>query len=267
MRIVRFVPIAALTAALLVLPTATWAQDDEAAKDVAQANNALAAATALNFHDYYIGEQTETGEEANQLWARLAQPFSIGSTSWLTRISLPLNTYPVAPDFEQQTGLGDLNILAAWLVDTGRPGLTFGIGPQITMDTATEDATGSGKWSAGLANYVFFVASPKLQIFYLLTWQASFAGDDDRDDVNVVAFQPGLVYQLPHGFHLRSTAIWTWDLEHDTYSVPLGFGAGKVIRTEKRVYNLFVEPQWSVVDDGAGWPEWQVFVGFNTTFK
>ena len=152
-------------------------------------------------------------------------------------------------------------------MDTGKPGLTFGFGPQLTMDTATEDATGSGKWSAGLANYVFLVASPKVQYFYLLTWQASFAGDDDRDDVNVLAFQPGLVYQLPHGFHLRSTAIWTWDLEHDTYSVPLGFGAGKVIRTEKRVYNLFVEPQWSVADDGAGWPEWQVFVGFNTTFK
>lgn len=30
---------------------------------------------------------------------------------------------------------------------------------------------------------------------------------------------------------------------------------------------LLFEPQWSIADDGAGWPEWQLFAGFNTTFK
>lgn len=256
-----------LATAILGLSAVTRAQNEAEADDRAQANNALASNTALAIHDYYIGKLTETNEDANQLWLRLAQPFSIGRSRWLTRVSAPMNTYPSPPDLAHETGLGDLNILAAYLMDTGKPGLTFGFGPQLTMDTATKDITGSGKWSAGLMNYVFVALSPQYQYGYLLTWQASFAGEEQRADVNVLAFQPSFVYQLGHGFHLRSTAIMTWDLESDTYGVPLGFGAGKVVRSGKRVYNVFVEPQWSVLDDGAGWPAWQVFAGFSVTFK
>jgi hypothetical protein len=31
-------------------------------------------------------------------------------------------------------------------------------------------------------------------------------------------------------------------------------------------YNLFVEPQWSVADEGPVSPEWQVSAGFNVQF-
>ena len=37
--------------------------------------------------------------------------------------------------------------------------------------------------------------------------------------------------------------------------------------TPKVVFNLFIEPQWSVADESPGWPEWQVFVGLSTQFK
>jgi hypothetical protein len=39
-----------------------------------------------------------------------------------------------------------------------------------------------------------------------------------------------------------------------------------VIPIGRAVLNVFVEPQVSVLDDGAGWAQWQVFVGFNTQF-
>ena len=48
--------------------------------------------------------------------------------------------------------------------------------------------------------------------------------------------------------------------------MPLGLGIGQVIPTKKVVYNVFVEPQWSVADKGAGYPKWQIFVGFNMQF-
>jgi hypothetical protein len=28
-----------------------------------------------------------------------------------------------------------------------------------------------------------------------------------------------------------------------------------------------IQDQVSIVDRGAGWPKWQIFVGFNTQFK
>ena len=75
------------------------------------------------------------------------------------------------------------------------------------------------------------------------------------------------VYQLGGGTYLRSTAVMSYNLQNDTYSVPVGLGIGQVIPTPKAVFNLFIEPQWSVADKGAGWGQWQVFIGLNTQFK
>lgn len=252
---------------LVGLAGAASAQDAPAASDVAQANNPLANFTAFNLHDYYIGEVTETDTDANQFWARFAKPFAIGSSKWLMRASLPVNTFPVAPQFDHQTGLGDLNVFAAYLIDTGNPGVSFGVGPQVTAPTASKDALGSEKWSAGVVNTLFNSTSPKFQYGYLLSWQASFAGADDRVDVNLGAFQPFMFYQLGHGTYLRSSAVMAYDFEHSSYSVPIGLGIGQVIPRERVVFNVFIEPQVSVADDGAGWPTWQAFAGLNMQFK
>jgi hypothetical protein len=242
------------------------AQETSHASDAAQANNPLANFTALNLQNYYIGEFTSPDKDGNQFWLRYAQPVSLGKTNWIFRASLPVNSYPVGPGGSTTTGVGDLNAFAAYLIDTGNPAVSFGLGPQITAPTG-KDAVGSEKWSAGLANVLFNASSAKFQYGYLLTWQASFAGSSSREDVNVGAFQPFLFYQLGKGLYLRSAPIWIYNFENSTYSVPLGIGIGQVIPTSKVVYNVFVEPQWSVADKGAGYPEWQIFVGFNMQFK
>jgi len=257
-----------LAAAFICLTGAASAQGKSTASVEAQANNPLANFTAFNLHNYYIGELTDLDDkDANQFWVRYAQPFSVGKMNWLLRASLPVNTFPVPPSLDHETGFGDLNVFAAWLIDIGNPKIAFGIGPQITAPTASKDALGSEKWSAGLVNTLFSFASPKFQYGYLLSWQGSFAGEDDRTDVNLGALQPFLFYQLGKGTYLRSTAVMAYNFENDTYSVPLGLGLGQVIPTEKVVFNVFVEPQVSVADRGAGWPEWQIFVGLNTQFK
>jgi len=242
-------------------PEVGLAGETPSVSDVEQANNPLANLTAFNVHDYYIGELTDPDKDANQAWQRFATPFSIGDSKWLLRASLPINTFPVPPGLDHQTGLGDLNAFAAWLIDIGMPTVSFGFGPQITAPTATRDALGSGNWSAGFVNTLFNFGSPKFQYGYLLSWQASFAGADDRDRVNLGAFQPFLFYQLGGGTYLRSTAVMAYDFEHSTYSVPLGLGIGQVIPRPKVVFNVFIEPQVSVADRSAGWPKWQVFVG------
>jgi hypothetical protein len=256
--------LAALTTTLAIALADTAHAADPAA--AAQANNPLADITAFNLQDYYIGELTGSGESGNQFWLRFAKPFRAGGTNWLMRASLPLNTFPAPPAGDKKTGLGDFNVFAAYLIDTGNPALSVGIGPQVTAPTATEDALGSGKWSAGLAHVVFSATSPTIQYGYLLTWQASVAGDDDRADVNVGAFQPFAFYQLGNGVYLRAAPIWVYNFENDGYGIPLGVGIGKVIKRGKVVYNAFVEPQFSVADDGPGQPDWQIFVGFNMQF-
>lgn len=249
----------------LVFAIPVSAQDEgESAGGAAQANNPLANMTAFNMHDYYIGDLTESDEDANQFWFRYAKPFSAGDTNWLFRASLPVNSFPVAGS--HTTGMGDLNLFAAYLIDVGNPAVSFGIGPQVTAPTATEDATGSGKWSGGLVNVLFNGESSKFQYGYLLSWQDSFAGSSNREDAHLAVFQPFAFYQLGDGLYLRAAPIWVYNLENDNYSVPVGVGLGKVMKRGNTVFNLFVEPQFSIADDGPGQPDWQVFVGFNMQF-
>lgn len=236
---------------------------EDAANAAAQANNPLANMKSLSFQNYFMGELTESEESANQFWMRYAQPFSIGESNWLLRASLPVYTLPVDIDGSKDTGISDANAFASYLFDTGNPAVSFGLGPLLTAPTASEDELGSEKWSAGFANVLFNATSKKFQYGYLLTWQHSFAGNDDRDDVNVGAFQPFAFYQLGGGTYLRSVPIWSYNFENDSYSVPLGLGIGQVIKDGNKVYNIYVEPQFSVADDGPNQPDWQVMFGFN----
>jgi len=256
------------TLLLLTLATTSFlfAEGKVDTNAVAQANNPLANMKALNFHNYYMGELTGSDDSADQFWVRYVQPFSLGETHWLLRASLPYNSFPVGPNGETQRGFGDFNILAVYLMDMGIPAVSFGVGPLLTLPTATEERLGSGKYSAGIANVIFDARSRLFQYGYLLTWQHSFAGDADRATVNIASLQPFAMLQLGGGTYLRSVGIWYYDIEQDKYTIPIGLGVGQVIKRKQTVFNVFIEPQYSVADKGAGIPKWQVFTGLNIQF-
>jgi hypothetical protein len=255
-----------LIAAILICAAQYASAAENGADAAAQANNPLANMTAFNMQQYFIGELTESDQSANQFWLRYAKPFAISETNWLLRASLPINSYPVGANGATKNGLGDFNLFAAYLIDTGDPAISFGLGPQLTAPTATNDHLGTEKWSGGLANVLFSAKSKVFQYGYLLTWQASFAGKSDASDVNTAAFQPFAFYQLGGGTYLRAAPIWVYSLETGNYSVPLGIGIGQVIKQGKTVYNVFVEPQYSVADRGPGQPEWQIYFALNMQF-
>lgn len=247
---------------LLALPSVPANAQDSAR---AQANNPLANTTALNFHNVYTGSLTGTGQTANQFFLRYAQPIEAFGGQWLMRATVPMNSFSQAAG-GHETGLGDVNIFAAYLFEMNNPSVSFGFGPQITIPTATDQSLGSDKWSLGFANVLFNASSPRFQWGYLLTWQASVAGDSARADVNAAAFQPFGFYQLGNGWYLRSTGIWIYDFETDNYAIPIGLGVGKVTKLEQAVMNAFIEPQYSIKTRGNGQPEWGVFAGINFQF-
>ena len=258
--LLRVVP----AAALLGLIFAAGAAAEEAVEgDAAQANNPLADIRAFNLQNYYIPELSGPGETtANSFILRYAQPFG----NWLMRASLPFNRVPTGMG-ETGSGLGDLDVFFAYLFDTGNPGRSFGIGPQFVLPTASRDATGAGKWQAGAAAVYFDATSKLFQWGGLVTYRTDFAGDDDRADTSVLAAQPFYFLQLGGGNYLRGAPIWVFDLENDSYHVPIGLGIGRVIPTKRVVFNVFIEPQFTILDKGPGQPEFQLFMGFNMQFK
>jgi hypothetical protein len=97
-----------------------------------------------------------------------------------------------------------------------------------------------------------------------VTYQTNFAGDGN--DTSLAVMQPFLMIQLGKGTYLRSAPLWVFDLENSTYNVPLGLGIGKVVKNGRTVFNMFIEPQFTILHDGLGQPELQIFAGINMQF-
>lgn len=202
------------------------------------------------------GERTEDGAHFGD--PVIGRGLGRGTGPWFASVNLLVNV-PAGPCDEG-------SVFATCVIDTGNPALSFGVGPLVVAPTATDDPLGSGKWQLGVANVLFNASIKVFRWGYLVTWQASVAGDDDRDDVSLGAFQPFAMYQLGSGWYARSTGVWTYDFEHDYYAILIGMGLCKVIPSEKAVCNVFVEQQYSGDTKGPGQPDWQVFFGFNLQF-
>jgi hypothetical protein len=264
--ITAFTGILAFVFSILLVVPPGFAQDDDsaatdaAAKAAANANNPLANMVAFNIQNYYYSDLYGTDDSANTAWLRYAQPFG----RWLMRASLPISTVPVAGSQDPVSGLGDFNVFLAYLLSDPSSPKQFGIGPLLAAPTATDDALGSDVWQAGAAAVYFNAESMIVQWGALVTYQKSFAGDGG--DTSLSVLQPFAMFQLGKGTYLRGAPLWVFNLETNSYSVPIGLGIGQVIKKDNTVFNIFIEPQWTILHRGVGQPEFTVFVGLNMQF-
>jgi hypothetical protein len=245
---------------MLALPGIASPQQGPSEDEIKQANNPLASVTAFNIQNYYVPDVTELPDETlNTFWLRLAQP----AGPFLIRASLPMPTLPIG-NHESESGVGDLNVFATYI--TNMKASMIGIGPLFAFPTASEDVLGSEKWQAGAALIYFNFASAQIQYGGLLTWQRSFDGEEDRDDTNAMAAQPFVLWQIGGGTYLRTAPIAVFNLEKGNYHVPFGFGIGKVMKIGGVVYNIFMEPQFSILTEGPGQPDFQLYTALNMQF-
>ena len=233
-------------------------------EELAEANNPLADIRAFNLQNYYVpklfGLENQT---ANTFWLRGVMP--TGRVLW--RASLPLQTVPPVGDgMSSSSGVGDFNVFAAYLA-VQKPTLSFGVGPQLVAPTASKDELGAGKWQLGVATVAFATPSPAFQAGALVTWQASVGGDSDRPDTSLIIAQVFSMWQLGGGNYLRSAPIWVFDLKTGDYIIPFGLGIGKVLKVDNTVFNIFIEPQFTILHEGFGQPALQVFTGLNMQFN
>jgi hypothetical protein len=257
----RRLGIAAIVMAALVFgAVAPVAADQPTEAEKARANNPLADVVAFNVQ-FYLRNNLNGVEDgtANTNWYRLALP----TGRWLWRLSAPLETRSFSS--YTSSGLGDLDFFGAYNI-VQKPGLSFGIGPEATFPTATEDDLGSGKYTLGAAAICFAAPDPKFQTGGLVTWRTDVGGDDDRDPVSLLAIQPFFLWQWGGGVYSRCVPVWVFDLRSGDYSVPLGLGLGKVMKVGDTVFNFFLEPQYTVLVEGIGQPLFQIYTSVNMQF-
>jgi len=245
---------------LLLTNTAYAAQIDNPGSDFVQANNPIANIKAFNIQNYYYPDISGFHSNGDTFWLRYAQPVK----KFLIRASMPIENFPT--NFAHPTGTGDFNIFAAYLLDTGNPSISFGLGPLIVAPTASPSTLGASKWQGGLAIVYFNGNSKKIQFGGLMTYQVDFSGNQKREHTSILAIQPFVFYQLGKGYYLRTAPIWTFNFVSNSHVVPLSLGLGKINKVGKIVYNFFIEPQFSISHNGVGQPLIQIYTALNLQF-
>jgi hypothetical protein len=161
------------------------------------------------------------------------------------------------------TGFGDMYYNG--LFSPSKPAVKFengatflwGAGFDMGFPTATEDMLGTGKWLAGPSALGVYMG-PKWKVGALVQHFWDFAGDDDRDDVNLTNLQYFIFYSLSETLSIGAApniiANWEQDESDNTFTVPVGLGISKTVQMGKVPVRFGFEVHYSVIqpDDGPG---------------
>lgn len=236
------------------------AKSDEAEDLAKQTQNPVADLISLPFQNnigFNLGRHDRT---QNVLNIQPVIPFNI-TDNWnlITRTIAPVIYQPdVFSSSGGEFGLGDINMTL--FLSPSKPGkLLWGIGPIISLPTATDKTLGTDKWSAG-PSMVILTMPGDWVIGVLANNIWSFAGDDDKPDVNQMLVQYFINYNFNGGWYLSSAPINTanWEAnDNNRWTIPVGGGGGKLFFLGKLPINTSVQAFYNVEHPNLG-PEWSL---------
>jgi len=239
----------------LLLATSVVAQD---AEDLAKAaQNPVAAMISLPLQNNTLFDVGPNNDTANVLNIQPVIPFTVGKLNIINRTIAPVIYLPDVtagiPELPEGIGdgstfgLGDINHTVYFSPAESGP-VIWGVGPSLTLPTATDDMIGTEKWSAGPAAVA--LAQPGRFVVGALVRQLwSFAGDDDRQDISQLLVQPFVNYNMADGWYLVSAPIITanWEADSDErWTVPIGGGAGRIFRIGEQPMNAQFQAFYNV---------------------
>jgi len=249
-------PSRVLLAASPLFAGAAYSQsEDELAK---QLSNPVASLTSVPFqlnHDFDIGPENGSRTLLN---VQPVIPVSIGA-SWnmISRTILPVVTQDDAiATGGSQSGIGD--VLQSLFFSPKAPtasGWTWGVGPVLSLPTATDDALGSEKWGAGPTAVALKQTADGWTYGALVNHVASFAGDDSRADVSTTFLQPFAAKGIGEGRTLTVNLESTYDWKGSQWTVPANFTYSKVTRVGDQLVSWAAGARYYFEAPDSG-PEW-----------
>ena len=185
----------------------------------------------------------------------------------ISRTIIPVLYHPdVQSSSGGEFGLSDIN--ESLFFCASKPGkIVWGLGPSVQFPTATDNVLGTGKWAAGpTATLLTMHGHWVWGVLVNNLW--SFAGDNDRKDINFMALKYFVNYNFSHGWHLTSSPTITanWKADNDNrWTIPLGGGGGKVFHVGKQAMNFQTQAFYNV-ERPAGGPDWTLRIQLTFLF-
>lgn len=203
----------------------------------------------IELGDWYTGSFHHLSGSANSVVFRTAIPFTIGGQPNILTVTMPAITD--SPNSAE--GLTDMTLFDLAIFDLGWGRL--GAGGVALLPTGGE-VRGAEKWALGPA--IGFTASGPRLLWGLFNQNVfSFAGNDERADVNESVLQPLLNLKLEKGWLLgvsEMTLTYDWDLEH-WRSLPLGLKVAKLIRLGGVPLQIGAQYEYNFADSEPNSPE------------
>jgi hypothetical protein len=168
-------------------------------------------------------------------------PVSLGE-DWnvISRTILPVIYQSDIVGTGSQGGLGDITqSLFFSPKEPTKGGVIWGAGPALLLPSATRDELGTEKWAAG-PTVVMLKQTHGWTYGLLANHLWSYAGNDDRADVNATFLQPFLSFTTKQAmtFSLNTEATYNWDADHDQWSIPVNFAVSQLMRIGKQPVQL-----------------------------
>jgi hypothetical protein len=246
---------ALLGALLLAGPALAQDSADALSKEAANPVADLISLPFQNNTDFGLGPYDRT---RNVLNIQPVIPLAKGKI--ITRTIMPVVWLPDlgAETGSLSTGLADTLFTAFYPMQAGSA--TLGVGPAFEMPTGGA-TRGSQKWSLGPSGLALVQPGPwTLGVLVNNVW--SFAGDQDRADVNKGLLQYFTVRQLGGGWYVNSAPSITvnWKAPPgQKWTVPFGGGIGKVAFLGRLPVNAQAGAYVNAVKPDIG-PKWQLRV-------
>lgn len=247
----------AIAFALATITPMACAQDaDELAKQLSNPIASLASVPLQFNFDDGIGPSGE-GERI-LLNVQPVIPVSIGK-DWnlISRTIVPVvGQDDIFPGAGGQFGLGDTVqslFFSPKALTAG--GWTWGAGPALLLPTATDDLLGAEKWGAGPTAVALRQTSTGWTYGALFNHIWSFAGADERADINATYLQPFIARSLGKGRTISFSLESTYDWEGSQWTVPFNAGYSKVGRIGKQLvsWQAGIRYYLDAPDGGADW--------------
>jgi hypothetical protein len=246
-------------------PPATGEDPEELRK---AAQNPVASLISVPIQENWNFNIDPNNRTQNVLNIQPVIPTSIGKDwNMIIRWIAPVIFQPIASTPEQgYYGFGDMN--PTFFVSPKISKVIWGVGPTFIFPTATNTGNlGSGKWSVG-PSVVVLVQPGKWTLGGLWNNAWSFAGHEDREDVNQMLFQYFINYNLSKGYFLtwQPTITANWKApDGSKYVVPVGGGIGRIMKLGVQPVNIGAQVYANPVHPPGGSP-WSLRLQFTMLF-
>ncbi len=219
--------------------TAAAAPTDDSAKAQALAKklsnpiaNLISFPVQFNFDDGYGPDSKGSKFVMN---VQPVIPISI-SEDWnvISRTIMPVIYQSDIIPHTTQGGLGDFVQSLFFSPKAPVGGVILGFGPALLLPTATDDRLGAEQWAAG-PTMVALKQSKGWTYGVLWNHLWSYAGNDQRDDVNTTFVQPFVSFTTKTAmtFGLNTESTYNWDAKTDHWSIPVNFTVAQLIKVGK----------------------------------